>query len=167
MISDKLVTLPNSDTVTELLAIMGGSPFDYTQPGAWHLSIFTSKEPMLESVPKNNVFRVKPITSELWYDSQASRTNLVIVFESQDVINRHDQLKGEGIESVFDYYTPHLTLVYGFPTLSRANKSFKDSITMSLRSTPHPFIFEGEYLVDSQGVYPNREGMEHFVQRNS
>ena len=166
-IRNHLIVFPTAETESELMRYMGGCPFDYKPPETWHVTLYVSQKEMPISILKpNTVYRAAGVKADLWYDSQLKRTNFVMVMESQDMVNRHSEIESVGIESTFVEYVPHLTLVYGFPEVTKSRKAFRNSLTMTLQRLGDSLMFTGESLIDSDGYTPNVAGQKWYGDRN-
>lgn len=164
---NQLIAFPTENTVEEIQSIMGGCPFESLLPNLWFISLFVAKQYIPQEILNPGyVYRVEPISAEWWYDDTLGKTDLLILFKSPDIDRRIEIMKASGLESAYsDIYLPYMVMVRGFPQLTRANKAFVRSMSMSLRSTTHNFQFAAEAVVDTGDVVLHEEGMKHFAER--
>ena len=165
MHQNHVITFPSEESVQQLTDIMGGCPFDYQSPSTWHVTVQVLKGQIDRSVLNtNNFFQANGVSVDHWYDTEVQRTNLVIVFVSPQLLQRHQEIERHSRHSSeYPVYVPHMTLVYGSPPLSPAVRAFVHSMNMSVRR--YDWSFVGEELVDSNGYTPNVSGMRYHVER--
>ncbi len=164
-----LATTLDPASTSFLASVMGSAPFDHETSDKWFLSLYHSSQPLPESlVVPNRAFLAEPVKVDTWYDSALGRTNLVLVVRSKDIDARFHQIEAMGYPPVVPYseFIAHLTLVWGIPGLSRANKAFINSLNMTFnRQSGNILGFQGEFLLDDSGYSPNVEGQKFFVDR--
>jgi 2'-5' RNA ligase len=166
MNQDHVATIPMAETIEEVLKHLGACPFEYDPPEVWHSTVFVGASSLPASIEEPNIFfTAVGEKMDYWYDGHSGHTNLVFIFDSQDLKNVHNLIKSQaGVPSAYDKFVPHMTLKFGFPEmLTAANKHFVNSLSNSIRSIT--FKFQGLRLYDSHGYAPNREGMEYQARK--
>jgi hypothetical protein len=167
-VDDHVITVPTVETINTIRDYISTAPFDIETDEKWHVTICVTDR----TIDQNDLlpqarYTAKPRTADLWHDTNLGRTNLVVVLESNDLAARHSALQ-QKYGSKFKTYVPHMTLVYGFPSMSMSTKSFVNSFRESMYriGLSELFHFTGEALVDSHGYAPNVEGQEFWVNKN-
>ncbi len=165
-VRDHVVTTPTQETQRTIQDYLSSAPFDTAPPEQWHVTVNVLKSSIDEGqINPQAKFLAVPQTAKLWHDDATGRLSLVIVLESEDLRKRYSELSAQ-FGSQYEVYVPHLTVIYGFSSLTRANKSFLSSLASSMNrvgQSEGPFQFEGELLVDSHGYAPNAEGQKYYA----
>lgn len=96
-----------------------------------HITLLYSRNPVV-IVPKNYTASVKPVRVESWENSEGGYY-VVVVFESKELVDRHDHFINMGGTHDYPDYHVHTTLSYNEP-----NKIYLDlsdlNITMEVDS---------------------------------
>ena len=163
---DHVITIPSFQTQNTIRDYISSAPFDTAPSDQWHVTVNVLTSPIDESLlNKQARYQAVPKTAQLWHDDATGRLSLVVVLESEDLAARHRDLTSKH-GSKYETYVPHMTLVYGFPSLTRSNKAFVASLAGSMNrigTSEAPLTFEGEYLIDSNGYAPNAEGQKYYA----
>ena len=165
--NDLLVAIPDRSTQEFLTAHLQGAPFEILPKEKWFAPIFASKTELPPEIVKAEVtYYGSFLSASLWYDAMLGYTNLVLVFQSDEMNRRHLELLNTGFPPKIpsETYSPHITLVYGMPPITRTNKSFINSLPLAMKPKyDFRFVFDTEVLLESNGYVPNLEGQKYFT----
>ncbi len=164
-INDHVVVFPDSSTLSYMMDVCSGAPFDIDIPESWHLSLYVGKGELANPTLNHKArYRVRAVGAKVWYDDQSGQSNFVIVFDAGQLKSRHDEIEREtGVKSKYVKYVPHMTIVHRLPALKRSIVSFTHSIESSVTRDGFVFTFGNETLTHSQGKVPNESGMDYYL----
>lgn len=168
MKNDYLAVSPNADALRELTELFRAAPFDVREHDSWHLPIIVSDRALPESVVMPGaVYTAYPLGTEVWYDENLGKSSLVIVFASDSIRARHNQVKLDySVESEHTEYVPFMSVVRDLPPSTKSARAFCSSLDMTFNRERLYLTFTDEVLLDSGGYTPYRHGVEYSVGRD-
>ena len=144
MIVNELAVLPDQGTIDYLSTILSGAPMEIDLQNMYVVVAQSVAE--IKPDP-NTVFLAKAGSLDVWYDSAAGESSLILPLWSPALDARASEVRDEAKPAFYGgLYVPHLIVIPQMPPLSRHYRRFVRSLSDTLFANRVPLVFEREFV---------------------
>lgn len=139
----EVCVLPTEETLDYLRRVTQSSSliFDFQN---MYVSLNVSTEDTMKIDP-DALYTATPVSLERVYEPATDGTQLVLMFDSPSMTERHLELRGEAPNPLHRSYYPHMKMMDYLPQIRRHHTAQINSYTDTLIRDGFTFTFEGEF----------------------
>lgn len=154
MVVNQLLVLPTEETLYYLSKVFSACPFDLDLQKCY-VEINSSVEEMVPD--PHRLYKAECGTMNVFFDSATMESSLLLPLKSPSLVDRCVEVRADAPSAFYgsdetaeQYYFPYMVVKRSMSPLVRHYRSFVNSISNVLATTPeYPLLFEGEFVVST------------------